>query len=227
MPIDESSPLLGMLPSFWENSPFQPRTPSVLKFKVHLCPIHLWHISWFIVYVYMSIFLTEMNFMSPGSYIVAHFTDSDSLLPAIETLGRSSDVVRWDAVDGNVQVIIKLKPVPAPATPESILNIKGIDHLTYYNILSDHEGERGVDSSLCHSYIFVEADPGKRDIVEQALKNIDAAVSCSTVNGGNEFIVLVEGKNFEFVDAIANGRIRMLDGVLRVKKNRVIELRAM
>ena len=165
--------------------------------------------------------------MSPGSYVVAHFSNSDGLLPAVESLGGCDDVIRWDAVDGNAHVIIKLRSMPSPTLPDRILNIKGIDHMTHYDIVADYESERRIDASLCHSYVFVEADPNKSDLVEKALKQINAAIYCSTLTGGNEFVVLVEGKNFEEVDQIVNGRIRMLDGVVRLKKNRVIELRGM
>lgn len=165
--------------------------------------------------------------MSPGSYIVAHFSNSDGLLPAVETLRGCDDVVQWDAVDGNAHVIIKLRPMPSPTLPDTILNIKGIDHLIHYSILADYQSERPINTSFCHSYVFVEADPSKSEVVEKALQQMDAAICCSTLTGGSEFVVLVEGKNFEAVDQIVNGRIRVLDGVLRLKRNRVIELKEM
>ena len=175
----------------------------------------------------VQILFTKVNFMSSGSYVVAHFSNSEWLLPAIETLGGCTDVLRWDAVDGNAHVIIKLKPTPSPTLPNTILNIKGIDRLTHLSILAEHENERRINSLLCHSYVFVESEAGKSDLVEKALRQMDSAIYCSTLASGSEFVVLVEGKDFETVEEIINGKIRMLDGVLRLKKNRVIELREM
>jgi hypothetical protein len=38
---------------------------------------------------------------------------------------------------------------------------------------------------------------------------------------------MLQATNFEIIDGIIAGRIRVLDGVVRLKRNRVIELRGL
>ena len=161
--------------------------------------------------------------MSVGSYVLTQFTDSEKLLPAVAAIKQCKEVVRWNAVDGHVQLIMKIKP-ESSEMPEAIKELAGVEEMMNYFI--QHDGENGttLDHSLSHAYVFIETEAGKREAVITLLKQIDAVVFCSQLTGGCDIVVVVKGNDFETVDKLINGRIRMIDGITRFKKNHVIEL---
>ncbi len=165
--------------------------------------------------------------MSFGSFVVAHFSDPEKLLPAVKILTHRHDVLRWDAVHGSSQLIVKLKPSPPPSIPEPTLRIDGTDRFTNYDIVSDYEKDEAIDPTLCRAYLFVEAEPLKRDAVLKFLRESEAVIQYSTVGSGSEFVVLIQGKNFGALDTLIHGTLRALDGVVRLRVNRVIELHAL
>jgi DNA-binding Lrp family transcriptional regulator len=164
--------------------------------------------------------------MSVGSYVLMQFTDSEKLLPAIAGIDQCKEVVRWNAVDGHVQLIVKLKS-DSSEMPEEIKELIGIEEMMSYFIQTDGENGTKLDHSLSHAYVFIETEAGKRDAVITSLKQIDAVVFSSQLTGGCDIVAVVKGNDFESVDKLINGRIRMIDGVARLKKNRVIELAGM
>ena len=162
--------------------------------------------------------------MGSGSFVLAHFSDSDKFLPGVEAVAQCSEVEQWNAVDGSVHLIMKLN---SPAIPEQIARIDGVDILTEYAILANYRRNTALDRKLCQAYVFVETEAGKSESVMKALQEIDAVLFCSTLANGNRFILMLQATGFETIDGIIAGKIRVLDGVVRLKTNRVIELRGM
>jgi hypothetical protein len=162
-----------------------------------------------------------------GSFVVAHFSDSEKLLPAVRLLAQRDDVLQWNAVDGNLHLVVKLKPSPSPSAPDPVLTIQGTDILTRYKILADYVKEEKIDPSLCHAYVFIETEANKSEAVLKSLREIEAVRYCSSVRSGSELIAFVQDRTFDALDRIISRTIRMLDGIVRLKVNRVIELRAM
>ena len=160
--------------------------------------------------------------MSAGAYILARFSDSDKLLPAVKLLDDIDPVTRWDAVDGHVHLVIQTKPTP---TPEAIKSLGGLNELVRYDIIED--GNRGaeLDPSLAYAYVFIEIEPARREAVQQAVAALSETQYCSITSGGCDLVAMIRGPRFSAIEATVAEKIRPLDGVLRLKHDRIIDLR--
>jgi DNA-binding Lrp family transcriptional regulator len=162
--------------------------------------------------------------MNIGRYLLARFSDSEKLLPAVTNLKTCEQVQRWDAVEGHVNLIIKLKS-PAGALPEIIKKFDGLDELFSYDILADSEVNADFDPKYSYSYIFIESESAKIEKIRASLHATDGILFASSVRGGCDIVAIVKGDTFSSVDRIVNEKIRILDGILRIKVDRIIDLR--
>jgi DNA-binding Lrp family transcriptional regulator len=161
--------------------------------------------------------------MTVGSYVLARFSDPEKLLPAIRTVQACVPVQRWHAVDGHVHLVMKVA-APAAALPDQIKRLDGLDRLLTYEIMLDAELNTQIDPAMAQAYLFLEVEITKLDKVRTRLTAMPEVLFCSTTRGGCDLVALVSGGTFDAIDHIINDKIRMLDGVLRLKQNYVIEL---
>lgn len=160
--------------------------------------------------------------MSLGAYVLARFNDPEKLLPAMQKVQSCEPVQHWHAVDGHVHLVMKVRG-NAASLPETLQRLDGLDRLLAYDIVSDGE-HHGGDPSLAHAYVFLEIEPNKVESVCAGLKKMPEMLFCSTTRGGCDAVVLLQGVSFDALDYAIENNIRMLDGVLRLKRNYVIEL---
>lgn len=160
--------------------------------------------------------------MSNGAFILAHFANQDSLIPAAQKLTGDKSVTRWDAVDGHVNLVVKTGD--AGSAGVAIKAIPGVDRMFKYDIQQDFGNGATLDPALCHAYVFIETENGKRDQVCKALQAQDDVLACSATQGGCDLVAIVKGATFTAVDRTVEEKIRLLDGVLRLKHNRIIDL---
>ena len=163
--------------------------------------------------------------MSVGTYVLARFSDTEKLLPAIEKLKTCEQVRRWNAVEGHVHLIIKTKTSSA-SLPDTIKKLDGLSEILSYDILSDGQGEdKDFDSKYCYSYVFIECESAKTEKIINSLQTEDGILFASSVRGGCDIVALVRGDTFSAIDRIVNEKISILDGILRMKTDRVIDLK--
>jgi len=162
--------------------------------------------------------------MNVGAYILARFTDTDKLLPAINNLKKCEQVLRWDAVEGHVNLIIKIK-TSSTHLPEEIKKMEGVVDLKSYDILNDGEQSIIFDRKYCHSYLFIECEPVKTEKIKDFIQAMDNCLFASKVRGGCDIIAILRGESFITIDRIVNDNVRILDGIVRMKTNRVIDLK--
>ena len=159
--------------------------------------------------------------MSTGAYVLVKFNDREKLLPAVETLDGLPKISKWNAVDGHFNLILKLE-----ANDSSLINkIKSLDgctELTSCELLSDNESAANLSPDSSHSYLFIETERYQQKAVQSSLEKIEAVVSCSPTEGSCDLVAIVEGKTFDDVDRVVNNDIRRLDGILRLKQDRII-----
>jgi DNA-binding Lrp family transcriptional regulator len=160
--------------------------------------------------------------MSNGACILAHFADREKLIPAAAKLAEDRAVTRWDAVDGHVHLVAWSSDMNAARGAVTALD--GVDRVTAYET-TPAAVTVPADSTQCFAYVFVETETAKRDQVIKSLGQITEIVSTIAASGGCDIIALVGGETFSRVDAVVRDRIRPLDGVLRLKHNRIIDLR--
>ena len=161
--------------------------------------------------------------MSNGACILAHFADQEKLILAATKLSADRAISRWDAVDGHVHLVAWSSDVKSARG--SIAKLDGVDQVTAYETAQATAATAPLDPSRCYAYVFVEAEEAKRIQVGKALSEIPEIVSCTAARGGCDIIAIVSGETFSQVDAVIRDRIRPLDGVLRLKHNRIIDLK--
>ncbi|UCD64687.1 MAG: Lrp/AsnC ligand binding domain-containing protein [Candidatus Zixiibacteriota bacterium] len=161
--------------------------------------------------------------MSAGAYVLVKFDNREKLPAALEALSGSKDIARWDAVDGHYNLVLRLTD-NRKSVEDKIRKMEGFSGLSSCELQTGGEEDVPLSTEYCYSYVFIEAERFKQKAVQTALAKNEAVVFCSPVSGGCDLIALVRGESFDIIDRTVNDFIRPLDGVLRLKQERVILL---
>ena len=161
--------------------------------------------------------------MSPGSLLLARLSDPEILVPAAQFLENSDIVECWNAVDGHVDLVAKLS-APPTALLEQIRSLGGVQDIHVIE-LSDESGTFLCNPAMCYSFVFLEVEEGKLAFVRDRLATMEEVPFSSSDENGGEVIAAVNGNTFQSIDRTVNEKIRPIDGVLRLKQDRVINLK--
>ncbi len=161
--------------------------------------------------------------MSAGSYLLVKFNDREKLIPAIQTVGDSEQISKWDAVDGHFSLVLKLKGNDQSFI-DTVKNLDGFAELSACEIVDDKETDTRQHDDLNSSYIFVETAPDMKEAVQASLEKIEAITFCSPCSGSYDLVAVIVGDSFSAIDRIVENELRTLDGVLRFKQDRIIYL---
>lgn len=161
--------------------------------------------------------------MSTGAYILVKFNDREKLLPAVETVGSLPDVSNWDAVDGHHDLVIRMKS-DNPSSVAKIQKLDGCGTVTSCSLAASAAGEITLSDEHSYSYLFIETERYQQSAVQSLLEKNDRVVFCKPASGGCDLIALLKGDNFDQIDRVVDNEIRQLDGVLRLKQDRIIFL---
>ena len=161
--------------------------------------------------------------MSAGAYAFLYFQDSEQLLPAIDAVQAMPAVKAWHAVDGHYHLVLTLSDGSAEVK-DAIAALAGMENMLFCpmdKIISDGFS---VESEPAYAWLTMEVDTAKRDAVEASLTALPATTLCALAFGDCGAVAAVTGTTFEAVDKIVEKEIRPLDGVLRVKRDWIIDL---
>lgn len=162
--------------------------------------------------------------MSAGAYVLVKFNDREKLIPAIESLNDASAITRWNAIDGEYNLVLKLSGSKETVI-DRVRKLDGFSALLSCDIEADNEPDDSLaEVDFAYSYVFIEAEAEKKQAVETALSKLDAVAFCSPASGDADFVALVKGQTFDAIDRVVNDRMRVIDGVVRLKQDRVIHL---
>jgi hypothetical protein len=161
--------------------------------------------------------------MSAGALLLARFSGPEGLVPAAEILEHSEIVECWNAVDGHIDLVAKLNAQPSELL-EKLRNLAGVQEAVSLD-LSDATGALVCDPGSSHSFVFLDVERQKNSIIHAKLQALEAVAFCSSIHDGTELVAVVSGINFPAIDRTVNEEIRTIDGVLRLKQDRVINLR--
>ncbi|MCX6144829.1 MAG: hypothetical protein NTZ35_16610 [Ignavibacteriales bacterium] len=161
--------------------------------------------------------------MSSGALLLARLSDPERLIPTAEVFEHSEFVDCWNAVDGHVDLVALIK-TPASALPAQFRNLPGIDELYVFD-LTDDGAKLVCELALSHSFLFLEVEADKLADVQSRIKALAQVIFCSRMQDRNELVAVISGDNFQSIDRMVNNQIRPIDGVLRVKQDRVINLK--
>ncbi len=150
-------------------------------------------------------------------------SDPESLVPAAEILEHSEIVDCWNAVDGHVDLVAKLNAPPSGLIEEieSLGGVEGVEILE----LAEESGSIICNPSFCYSFVFLEVEPAKSHQIRGKLSAFEQVVFTSSREDGAEIIAVVHGASFQSINRIVDEQIRTIDGVLRLKQDRVISLK--
>jgi len=161
--------------------------------------------------------------MSTGALLLARLYDPEMLVPAAEFLEHSEIVECWNAVDGHVDLVAQLSAPPTQLL-DQLRSLGGDQELDVIE-LSGGSGKFLCNPIFCYSFVFLEVEPGNLKAIREHLATMEQVPFCSSREGMNEIIAVVYGNTFQAVDRIVTEQIRPIDGVLRLKQDRVINLR--
>ena len=74
------------------------------------------------------------------------------------------------------------------------------------------------------SYLFVETEKDRQEDVARALAQLDGIVYCHRTSGSCDLVAVARSNTFQMLERLVHDRIRSLDGVLRIRQNRIISL---
>ena len=161
--------------------------------------------------------------MSNGSLLLARLSDPERLIPTAEVFEHSEFVECWNAVDGHVDLVAMIK-TPASALPAQLRNLPGIDEMYVFD-LTDDGAKLVCQLNLSHSFVFLEVEADKLAQIRTKLKGLKQVIFCSQIESRNELVAVISGESFQSIDHTVNDQIRKTDGVLRLKQDRVINLK--
>lgn len=161
--------------------------------------------------------------MSNGALLLARLSDPERLIPTAEVFEHSEFVECWNAVDGHVDLVAMIK-TPASALPAQLRNLPGIDEMYVFD-LTDDGAKLVCELNLSHSFVFLEVEADKLAQIRTKLKGLKQVIFCSQIESKNELVAVISGESFQSIDHTVNDQIRKTDGVLRLKQDRVINLK--
>jgi DNA-binding Lrp family transcriptional regulator len=161
--------------------------------------------------------------MSVASLLLFRFSDPQKLVPAAEELEHSKIVDCWNAVDGHIDLVAKVNAEPT-ALIERIRTLGGIGEVHVLGLVEE-AGKLLCDPAFAHSFVFLEVERERLSAVREKLLNLQHIEFCSSIEGSEELVIVVSGSAFHSIDRIVEDEIRTIDGVLRLKQDRVIDLK--
>jgi hypothetical protein len=161
--------------------------------------------------------------MSSGALLLARLSDPERLIPTAEIFEHSEFVDCWNAVDGHVDLVALIK-TPASALPAQLRNLPGIEEMYVFD-LADDGAKLVCELSLSHSFLFLEVEADKLVQIQARIKSLMQVIFCARIQTKDELVAVISGENFQSIDHMVNDQIRPIDGVLRLKQDRVINLK--
>ena len=107
----------------------------------------------------------------------------------------------------------------------SSVEFMDIEHPTApeFEAIDDITKERELSNQVS-SYIMIEAETDKRDIISSVLKSYDNVVYCDHTSGKYNLIMLVYGSYFHEIDKFIENEISNMNGILKVKEYPIINM---
>jgi hypothetical protein len=161
--------------------------------------------------------------MNTPALLLARMSDPESLLPAAKVLEHSEIVEWWYAVDGHIDLVAKLS-APSTELLSEIQSLRGVQKVEVLE-LSDGSGNLLCNPSSCYSFVFLEVEAERLGAIRTMLTDLNQVIFCASRRGASELVAVVSGDSFQSIDRMINDQMRVVDGVLRLKQDRIINLK--
>ena len=174
---------------------------------------------------------------SESAYLLIKFEKGVDIFPIYRELYFMDNVVYCDATKGEYDVFMIVqannnddcKAIYANRikTMSGISSVEfmDIEHPTApeFEAIDDITKERELSNQVS-SYIMIEAETDKRDIISSVLKSYDNVVYCDHTSGKYNLIMLVYGSYFHEIDKFIENEISNMNGILKVKEYPIINM---
>jgi hypothetical protein len=157
--------------------------------------------------------------MSAGYYLLVRFDDRSKLPRALETLDGLKSIQRWDAVDGYYSLVVKADDL---SVLDEISQLDGFSETARCDIKIDNE--RLSNDSSATSYLFIETEKNRQNSLQNILQQHEIIQFVSPTTGDFDLVAIIAADTFDKIDRAVNNELRLLDGVLRIKQDRIIHL---
>jgi hypothetical protein len=159
--------------------------------------------------------------MSIGAYAFLAFEDPEQLLPAVDLVRSTTGVLYWHAIEGHYHLAIAADTAEAAA---ALRSLPGLADAAVCTVANEVISAGSLSSEHTHAYISMEIAP---DAQERLLGTL-------TADGGPQWSMLaatdcgiigvLSAESFDAVDRTIDSAVRPLDGVLRLKRDWIIDL---
>lgn len=161
--------------------------------------------------------------MRTGAYAFLLFSGPEHLVPAIDAARTMPAVRSWHAVDGHYHLALTLAEAD-DAVRAALEALPGVAELLYCPVETEVTGGFTPDPELCHAFLTMEIDETRHAEVARALQDMQPVRFGALAFGPCGCVAALSGGTFEAVDAMVEQHIRPIDGVLRVKRDWIIDL---
>ena len=161
--------------------------------------------------------------MAKHFVFLANIPDHERLVPTIEGIDTLPGVQSWHAVDGHVNLVVEVEG-DTDRLIQHLATCAGDVPITLCEVLAENGNVPALSPDSCHAWVFLDVEGAKIDAVRRTLIESGSVLKTLVSRGGCDLIALVEGASFSVVDRFITEKITPLDGVLRLKYNRIINL---
>lgn len=160
--------------------------------------------------------------MSKTSLFLVRFDKRSRMIPATEKINSMESVKSWDAVDGFYGLVVRATK-EQESIGKQLRALDGLDRLARCDLESDSLPYESESDNL-QAYLFIEADNSQVEKLCSILNAIENVEFCLRSTGDFDLVVMVCGSDFDAIDRTIDETIHPLDGILRMKRSRIIEL---
>jgi DNA-binding Lrp family transcriptional regulator len=160
--------------------------------------------------------------------LILSIPDRERLVPVAEGLKSVKGVIAWQAVDGNANLVTLVEGSADPLL-DYLHSTAGAVSMTMCEASTDPNGEQPLtfSSDLTQAWVFADVEEARKAEIQRRLRSIPEVSVMWAARGGCDLIALVSGKTLDEVDRVISQQIQPLDGVLRLKRNRIINLNSL
>ena len=166
--------------------------------------------------------------MSRLAILLLNIPDTERLVPVAAGMTSIKNLVSWQAVDGNANLVAL---IDGSADPLLDFLHKTAGDISMTMCETTPEANDGslpiVSPDTCWTWVFADIDQSKKNEIRRRLASLPQIPVSWAARGGCDLVALVSGKTLDEVDRTISREIQPLDGILRLKRNRIINLNAL
>ncbi len=161
--------------------------------------------------------------MSIGAYAFLAFEDPELLLPAVDTIRSMPGVSHWHAIEGHYHLAVAVA-TDAEDVQASLGALQGLADMVYCTRTNEVIPGSALSPEQTSAYILMEINPALQEVLLRALTTEGGPAWSMLTVTDRGIVGILSADSFDNVDRAVNQYIRPLDGILRLKRDWIIDL---